>query len=142
MNCLGEGVKQRLIKLGTYSKILGSDKARFLLTSLALNFAGFAFWFILVAYGLNPITTFTIVYLTSVVTIFFINKSYVFRHQGNFLNAFKLHILVYCFGYVLSFSILTFLLDQVRLNYIFSMLLTYIIMPLYFYSMQKYLVFR
>lgn len=50
--------------------------------------------------------------------------------------------MVYCFGYFLSVSILTPLLDQVEFNSIISMLLTNIIMALYFYRMQKYLVVR
>jgi putative flippase GtrA len=123
-------------------KNVRSDKVRFVVIGLATNVVAFCLFLILVLIGVSPKRTLTLLYWTSVVLVFFINRAYVFGHKGNIFHAFKKHICVYIFGYGLSISMLAFWLDYLGLNYVVAMIMTSIVMPVYFYTMQKHLVFR
>ncbi len=123
-------------------KNVRSDKVRFVVIGLATNVVAFCLFLILVLIGVSPKRTLTLLYWTSVVLVFFINRAYVFGHKGNIFHAFKKHICVYIFGYGLSISMLAFWLDYLELNYVIAMIMTSIVMPVYFYTMQKHLVFR
>lgn len=123
-------------------KNVRSDKVRFVVIGLATNVVAFCLFLILVLIGVSPKRTLTLLYWTFVVLVFFINRAYVFGHKGNIFHAFKKHICVYIFGYGLSISMLAFWLDYLGLNYVVAMIMTSIVMPVYFYTMQKHLVFR
>lgn len=118
------------------------DKVRFLIMGVLTNLFAFCLYIVLVSIGASPKKTLTFLYWISVVLIFFANRTFVFGHKGSIFHAFKRHILVYISGYILSISMLTLFIDFIDFDHIFSMAATSLIMPIYFYTMQKHLVFR
>lgn len=119
-----------------------SEKLRFIISGALVNGISFLLYLFFVWIGVPPKTSLSILYWLAVVYAFFINRRFVFNHQGGLLFSFAKYLAVYFFGYLISISIMTFALDWMSLNHVYSMVLASVVMPIYFYLMQKHLVFK
>lgn len=122
--------------------LINSEKFRFIFSGLVVNGISFIFYIILVKLGLLPKEALTLLYWLTVLVNFFINKNFVFNNNTNSYSAFIKYLSVYTSGYFISLLFMTIAIDFLMYEHIPSMIVTSVIMPIYFYFMQKYLVFK
>jgi len=115
---------------------------RFLISGGVINAIVLIFYVILVQIGFDPKSALTINYWLTVFFLFMSNKKLVFKHDGDSFNSLVKFVLVYLLGYFFTLVIVSIGLDFFALNYILSMFIASVIMPFYYYFMQKFLVFR
>lgn len=115
---------------------------RFVFSGLFANIIGLIVYTILVLAGIDPIISFTALFWIGVFLTFCLNKKYVFNHHGSLALSAFLHLLVYFIGYFLSASLLHTLINTLNLGYFIPMVVTSLLMPIYFFLMQKLVVFR
>ncbi len=119
-----------------------SEKLRFVISGILTNGIGFSLYLIFVELGMHPKLSMSILYWLSVVFSFFVNRAFVFNSKNNPLVSFFKYLAVYLMGYFFSLSFMAFLLDWLSLNHVCSIILANCLMAIYFYFMQKHLVFK
>lgn len=123
-------------------RVIVAEKIRFVLSGISVNGIGFLLYIILVEIWFPPKEALTILYWLAVTVTFAINKKLVFKHEGFVFFALVKYIFVYFMGYFISLLVMTICLDWFIFNYVISMIIASMMMPVYFYTMQKYLVFK
>jgi len=123
-------------------QLVRSEKLKFVFSGVLINGISFLLYLFFVWLGVSPKISLSFLYWVAVVYTFFINRSFVFNHEGKLLFSFVKHLSVYAVGYLISISIMTFALDWMALNHLYSMAFASVVMPIYFYLMQKHLVFK
>jgi putative flippase GtrA len=119
-----------------------SEKLRFIISGILSNAIGFSLYLIFVEFGMHPKTSMSVLYWTSVFFTFFVNRTFVFDSKANPLLAVSKYLSVYLMGYFFSMSFMSFLLDELTLNHVYSIIIANCLMAVYFYLMQKFLVFK
>lgn len=119
-----------------------SKKLKFIISGVLTNAIGFLLYIIIVGFGTDPKISMGVLYWTSVIFTFFVNRVFVFNSQNNPLLSFFKYLTVYLIGYFFSWSFMSFLLDVLVLNHVYSIILANCLMAVYFYFMQKHLVFK
>jgi putative flippase GtrA len=123
-------------------EFLSSEKIRFIISGLLVNGISFLIYLVMIKWFLSPKEALSLLYWVAVIYIFFINRKFVFKYNNQFLYSFIKFLGVYILGYFISISLMTLALDYFLWNEVLSMILASLIMPVYFYVMQKYLVFK
>ena len=124
------------------TKLINSEKFKFILSGLSINGSSFIAYLILVWLDFSPKTSLTLLYWVGVLLSFTVNRRFVFMYSGAIYTSFIKYTCVYLLGYVISMFVMTIALDRLMYSHIESMIIASIIMPIYFYFMQKYLVFK
>lgn len=122
--------------------LINSEKLRYIFSGLLVNGLSFIFYLIFIQLGFMPKEALTILYWLTVLVNFFINKKFVFNNKNNIYSTFIKYFSVYIMGYFISLLFMTIAMDFFMYDHISSMIAASVIMPIYFYLMQKYLVFR
>ncbi len=119
-----------------------SEKLKFIISGALTNAIGFSLYLIFVEFGMHPKISMSVLYWSSVFFTFFVNRTFVFNSKANPLLAVSKYLAVYLMGYFFSMSFMSFLLDELTLNHVYSIIIANCLMAVYFYFMQKYLVFK
>lgn len=124
------------------NKLKNSEKLRFIGSGILTNAIGFSLYLIIVEFGVHPKISMSVLYWFSVIFTFLVNRTFVFNSKNNPLLSFFKYFAVYLIGYFFSWSFISFLLDVLILSHVFSIILANCLMAVYFYFMQRHLVFK
>ena len=115
---------------------------RYGIVGLSTNALGYLLYLGLTALGIGPKLAMSLLYMVGVLQTFVFNKAWTFAYAGNGTAAFRRHVILYVIGYGLQLSMLALLVDTLRWPHQWVMAGVVLLMAVFFFSGQKFWVFR
>lgn len=123
--------------------LISTQFQRFILVGIISNGLCYGFFLALLWSSLaGYVQAMTAAYCLGVILSFLFNKVFTFEHQGRFMPALVRFIALYLSGYLINLWLLQFLVDSVGWAAAVAQLLVIFMLAVYFFFMQRLVVFR
>lgn len=115
---------------------------RYVAVGLGSNIAIYVVYIVMTQVGMGPKLSMSLLYCVGVLQTFVFNKKWSFRFEGAVTPALIRYATVYAVGYAINFFALIWLVDQMGLPHQWVMGILVLFMAVFFFSAQKFWVFR
>jgi putative flippase GtrA len=116
--------------------------ARYLVVGLISNGLLYLAYLGLTFYGLGPKVAMTLLYGLGVLQTFVFNKKWSFNHEGSIKPAFSRYVAAYGCGYLINYTALFILVDNLGMNHQIIQAIMIIIVACVLFLLLKFWVFR
>ena len=123
--------------------LISTQLQRFILVGIISNGLCYGFFLALLWSSLaHYVQAMTAAYFLGVILSFFLNKVFTFEHEGRFMSALVRFVALYLSGYLINLWLLRFLVDSLSWGAAVAQLLVIVTLAVYFFFMQRLIVFR
>lgn len=111
---------------------------------LILNLFGYLLYLALTESGFSPFISVSITYPLGILLSYYFHSRYTFQYEAkrNYYKSLLKYIFIYISGYLLNITVLYFLHNLMLLSHVIAQLIATIIAPIYFFTANKYWVFK
>ncbi len=115
---------------------------RYYTVGALINFVGYFLFIIFLRAGINYKVAATLVYVLSAIISFWLNRKFVFESSNTFKSSFLKLILMLIIGCFINIFILFVFVDKFNLDSRIAILFSIVIVSLFFYGFNKYIIHR
>ena len=114
---------------------------RYVFVGLVSNAFLFGIYSLLTGYGMGPKLAMSLLYFLGVIQTFVFNKHWTFRFNGSATPALKRYAMAYALGYLINFSALILLVDEMGLSPLWVQGMLIVVIALVLFLAQRYWIF-
>ena len=122
--------------------VISKQFLRYAMVGLVSNLTLYLAYLLITQQGMGYKTTMTLLYALAVGLTFVLNRNWTFSHKGHVTKAFITYVFIYALGYIINLVALYVLVDKFGFRHQLIQGLMIIIVAMFLFILQKYVVFR